>query len=79
MYDLRMYICTVHDSVSGSIDRIILIGIVNRSISHDLYLRNCMSVANHLKHIRIMPLPTSYFMDIVYLHSYRLILVMKVL
>ena len=53
MYDLRMYIilCTVHDSLSGSIDTITLIGIGNGSISCDLYLRNCMRVANHLKYV----------------------------
>ena len=61
MCDLRMYIHTVHDSLSGNIDTITLIGIGNGSISHNLYLRNCMWAANQLKYIDIMPLPTSCF------------------
>ena len=46
-----MYICTVHDSLSGSIDTITLIGIGNGSVSRDMYLRNCMWVVNQLKYV----------------------------
>ena len=64
-----MYICTVHDSLSGSIDTITQIGIGNGSVSRDLYLRNCMWAANQLKYVYLSYASSHFCFRVLYLYS----------